>query len=49
MKILLYKEGVRKISNFINFFDCLFKFWTLLYGPKAHWSNSQKANFIGFK
>ena len=26
----------------IKFFDCLFKFWTLPYGPKAQWSNSQK-------
>ena len=34
---------------FMIFFDCLVKFWTLPYGPKAQWSNSQKDNFIGFK
>ena len=33
----------------MKFFDCLVKFWTLLCGPKAQWSNSQEANFIGFK
>ena len=40
--------GMRKIFAFMNFFDCLVKFWTLPYGPKAQWSNSQKANLIGF-
>ena len=34
---------------FYDFFYGLVKFWTLPYGPKAQWSNSQKANFIGFK
>ena len=33
---------------FMKFFDCLVKFWTLLYGPKVQWSNSQKATLIGF-
>ena len=48
MKILLCKGGMRKIFAFMNFFDCLVKFWTLPYGPKAQWSNSQKAKLIGF-
>ena len=43
MKILLCKASIRK------FFDCLVKFWTLLYGSKTRCSNSQKVNFIGFK
>ena len=42
MKILLFKAGIREIS------DCLSD-WTLLYGSKTQWSSSQKANFIGFK
>ena len=33
----------------MKFFTCLVKFWTLLYGSKAQWSNFQKANFKGFK
>ena len=33
----------------MKFFDYLLKFWTLPYEPKAQWSNSKKANFIGFK
>ena len=41
----MYKE----FFYLMKFFDCLFKFWTLTCGPKAQWSNSQKANFIGFK
>ena len=49
MKILLYKGGIMKIFYLMKFFDCFGKFWTLPYGPKAQWSNSQKANFIGFK
>ena len=36
--------GIRKFSYLIKFVDCL-----LPYGPKAQWSNSQKANLIGFK
>ena len=48
-KILLCKGGMRKGFAFMKFFDCLIKFWTLPYGPKAQWSISQKANFIGFK
>ena len=32
----------------MKFFDCLGKFWALPFGPKTQWSNSQKANFIGF-
>ena len=49
MKILLCKGDINFFFCFMKFFDCLVKFWTLLYGPKAQWSNSQKANFIGFK
>ena len=49
MKILLCKLGIRKFFYFVKFFDCLFKFWTLPYCPKAQWSNSQKDDFIGFK
>ena len=49
MKILLCKGGKRKILYLIKNFDCLVKFWTLLYSSKTQWSNSQKANFIGFK
>ena len=33
----------------MKFFDCFVKFWTLLYSSKTQWSNSQEANFIGFK
>ena len=49
MKILLCKVGKRKHFYLINFFDCLGKFWTLYYSSKTQWSNSQNANFIGFK
>ena len=48
MKILLCKAGKRKFLYFIKIFDCLVKFWTLLYSSKTQWSNSQKANFICF-
>ena len=47
MKILLCKVGERNFF-YINFFDCLVKFRTLLYNSKTQWSNSQKVNFIGF-
>ena len=40
---------MRKIFYSINFFDCFVKFWTLIYSSKTQWSNSEKANFIGFK
>ena len=43
MKTLLCKAGIRKKKYYIKFFDCLLKFWTLLYGSKTQWSNSQKA------
>ena len=49
MKTLLCKEGKRKISYLMKFFDCLVEFWTLVYGSKAQWSNSQNANFKRFK
>ena len=49
IKILFCKRGITKKFYFMKFFDCLGKFWTLPYGPKAQWSNSQKTNFIGFK
>ena len=48
MKILLCKGGIRKTFALMKFFDCLVKIWTLLYGPKTQWSNSQKAKLIGF-
>ena len=47
-KFLLCKGGMRKIFAFMKFFDCLVTFWTLPYGPKAQWSNSQRAKSIGF-
>ena len=40
MKILLCKAGKRKILYLIKNFDCLVKFWTLLYSSKTQWSNS---------
>ena len=49
MKILSFKVGIRNFFYLMKFFDCLFKFWTLPYGPKAQWSIFQMANFIGFK
>ena len=36
------------IYAFMKFFYYLVKLWTLFYGPKAPWSNSQKAKLIGF-
>ena len=45
MKIFLCKGGIGNILAFMKFFDCLVKFWTLPYGPKAQWSNSQKQNY----
>ena len=38
MKILLCKEDRRNIFAFVKFFDCLVKFWTLPYEPKAQCS-----------
>ena len=43
------QRGYKENFLFYEIFDCLVKFWTLLYGSKTQWSNSQKANFIGFK
>ena len=48
-KKFIMQRGYKKIIALMKFFDCLVKFWTLLYGPKkAQWSNSQKAKLIGF-
>ena len=49
MKILLCRAGIRNFFYLMKFFDSLVKFWTLFYGSKAQWSNSQEANLIGFK
>ena len=46
---LIIQRGYNENFYFMKFFDCLGKFWTLPYGPKAQSSNSQKANFIEFK
>ena len=43
---IIMQSGYKE--DFIKNFDCLV-FWTLLYGSKTQWSNSKKANFIGFK
>ena len=45
----IMQRGYKEKNYLMKFFDCLFKFWTLPYGPKAQWSNYQKANFIVFK
>ena len=46
---IIMQSGYKEFFLFYNFFDCLVKFRTLLYSSKTQWSNSQKANFIGFK
>ena len=43
------QSGYKEKKIFYKFFDCLLKFCNLLYSSKTQWSNSQKANFIGFK
>ena len=44
----IMQRGYEENVCFTDFFYCLVKFWTLPYGPKAQWLNSQKANVIGF-
>ena len=46
---IIIQSGLKENFIFNNFFDFLVKFWTLLYSSKTQWSNSQKANFVGFK
>ena len=44
----IVQRGMRKIFALLKFCYCLVKFWTLPYGQKAQWSNSQKVKLIGF-
>ena len=43
------QSGYKDFFYLTKNFGCLVKLWTLLNGPKTQWSNTQKANFKGFK
>ena len=46
---MLFSHSLGPRDHRMNFFYCIVKFWTMPYGPKALWWNSQKVNFIEFK